>query len=153
MVNGLITFSHILHVPFNPPRFNPHAHIPHINYSFFPGPSRMVLREGLTRYSFSERLKGHSAVQRIPRFLVLSHSKIGLFGNNHQLFWTDATPQTFSVLIGNREWMRRNGLTISSDISDTMTDHEMKGQTAILVAIDGKTPHPPLPSALRNEVS
>nr|XP_012417483.1 PREDICTED: copper-transporting ATPase 2 isoform X1 [Odobenus rosmarus divergens] len=49
----------------------------------------------------------------------------------------DATPQTFSVLIGNREWMRRNGLTISSDISDAMKDHEMKGQTAILVAIDG----------------
>ncbi|XP_036022729.1 copper-transporting ATPase 2 isoform X2 [Onychomys torridus] len=46
-------------------------------------------------------------------------------------------PQTFSVLIGNREWMRRNGLTISSEISDAMTDHEMKGQTAILVAIDG----------------
>ncbi|XP_051025542.1 copper-transporting ATPase 2 isoform X2 [Acomys russatus] len=46
-------------------------------------------------------------------------------------------PQTFSVLIGNREWMRRNGLSISSDISDAMTDHEMKGQTAILVAIDG----------------
>ncbi|CAD7675595.1 unnamed protein product [Nyctereutes procyonoides] len=47
------------------------------------------------------------------------------------------TPQTFSVLIGNREWMRRNGLTISSDISDVMADHKMKGQTAILVAIDG----------------
>ncbi|XP_012890270.1 PREDICTED: copper-transporting ATPase 2 [Dipodomys ordii] len=50
---------------------------------------------------------------------------------------SDAGPQTFSVLIGNREWMRRNGLTISSDISDAMTGHEMKGQTAILVAIDG----------------
>ncbi|XP_048196553.1 copper-transporting ATPase 2-like [Perognathus longimembris pacificus] len=49
----------------------------------------------------------------------------------------DAVPQTFSVLIGNREWMRRNGLTISSDISDAMMGHEMKGQTAILVAIDG----------------
>ncbi|XP_052607742.1 copper-transporting ATPase 2 isoform X2 [Peromyscus californicus insignis] len=49
----------------------------------------------------------------------------------------DTGPQTFSVLIGNREWMRRNGLTISSEISDAMTDHEMKGQTAILVAIDG----------------
>nr|2KOY_A Chain A, Copper-transporting ATPase 2 [Homo sapiens] len=48
-----------------------------------------------------------------------------------------AVPQTFSVLIGNREWLRRNGLTISSDVSDAMTDHEMKGQTAILVAIDG----------------
>ncbi|KAG8524815.1 Copper-transporting ATPase 2 [Galemys pyrenaicus] len=50
---------------------------------------------------------------------------------------TDMAPRTFSVLIGNREWMRRNGLTISNDISDAMTDHEMKGQTAILVAIDG----------------
>ena len=33
--------------------------------------------------------------------------------------------------------MRRNGLTVTSDISDAMTDHETKGQTAILVAIDG----------------
>ena len=33
--------------------------------------------------------------------------------------------------------MRRNGLTISSDISDAMADHKMKGLTAILVAIDG----------------
>ncbi|XP_030320263.1 copper-transporting ATPase 2 isoform X1 [Calypte anna] len=44
---------------------------------------------------------------------------------------------TYSVLIGNREWMRRNGLQIANDINDAMTDHEMKGQTAILVAIDG----------------
>ncbi|XP_053521545.1 copper-transporting ATPase 2 isoform X2 [Artibeus jamaicensis] len=50
---------------------------------------------------------------------------------------TDAAPQTFSVLIGNREWMRRNGLAISRDVSDSMTDHENKGHTAILVAIDG----------------
>ncbi|XP_045143010.1 copper-transporting ATPase 2 [Echinops telfairi] len=49
----------------------------------------------------------------------------------------DAAPETFSVLIGNREWMRRNGLSISSDVSAAMTDHEMKGQTAVLVAIDG----------------
>ncbi|KFP45771.1 Copper-transporting ATPase 2, partial [Chlamydotis macqueenii] len=44
---------------------------------------------------------------------------------------------TYSVLIGNREWMRRNGLHIANDVNDAMTDHEMKGQTAILVAIDG----------------
>ncbi|XP_036913481.1 copper-transporting ATPase 2 isoform X2 [Sturnira hondurensis] len=50
---------------------------------------------------------------------------------------TDAAPQTFSVLIGNREWMRRNGLAISRDVCDSMTDHENKGHTAILVAIDG----------------
>ncbi|XP_031195088.1 copper-transporting ATPase 2 isoform X3 [Mastomys coucha] len=58
-------------------------------------------------------------------------------GVGHPPVGEGAGPQTFSVLIGNREWMRRNGLTISSDISDAMTDHEMKGQTAILVAIDG----------------
>ncbi|KAJ6659211.1 hypothetical protein lerEdw1_019256 [Lerista edwardsae] len=50
----------------------------------------------------------------------------------------DATaPQFYAVLIGNREWMRRNGLHISSDIDDAMMSHEMKGHTAILVAIDG----------------
>lgn len=49
----------------------------------------------------------------------------------------DAGPQTYSVLIGNREWMCRNGLTIPSDVSDAMSGHEMKGQTAILVAVDG----------------
>nr|XP_048704797.1 copper-transporting ATPase 2 isoform X4 [Caretta caretta] len=49
----------------------------------------------------------------------------------------EAAPLTYSVLIGNREWMKRNGLLISSDVNDAMTGHEMKGQTAILVAIDG----------------
>uniref|UniRef100_A0A8B9BL43 Copper-transporting ATPase 2 n=1 Tax=Anser brachyrhynchus TaxID=132585 RepID=A0A8B9BL43_9AVES len=43
----------------------------------------------------------------------------------------------YSVLIGNREWMRRNGLHIANDVNDAMTDHETKGQTAVLVAIDG----------------
>ncbi|XP_060089267.1 copper-transporting ATPase 2 isoform X1 [Heteronotia binoei] len=48
-----------------------------------------------------------------------------------------AVPQAYSVLIGNREWMRRNGLHISSDVHETMKGHEMKGHTAILVAING----------------
>ncbi|XP_071990625.1 copper-transporting ATPase 2 isoform X2 [Engystomops pustulosus] len=48
-----------------------------------------------------------------------------------------SAPQPHSVLIGNREWMRRNALHISSDVDEAMTSHEMKGQTAVLVAIDG----------------
>uniref|UniRef100_A0A7M4E5Y9 Copper-transporting ATPase 2 n=1 Tax=Crocodylus porosus TaxID=8502 RepID=A0A7M4E5Y9_CROPO len=47
------------------------------------------------------------------------------------------TPHTYLVVIGNREWMRRNGLHISNDVNDAMTGHETKGQTAVLVAIDG----------------
>ncbi|XP_037330803.2 copper-transporting ATPase 2 [Pungitius pungitius] len=46
-------------------------------------------------------------------------------------------PQSFSVLIGNREWMRRNGHHIGADVDAAMSSHESKGQTAILVAIDG----------------
>ncbi|KAJ7418100.1 ATPase copper transporting beta [Willisornis vidua] len=48
-----------------------------------------------------------------------------------------SSSHTYSVLIGNREWMRRNGLNIANDVNDAMTDHETKGQTAILVAING----------------
>ncbi|CAI9578482.1 unnamed protein product [Staurois parvus] len=48
-----------------------------------------------------------------------------------------SAPEPHSVLIGNREWMKRNGLCISHDVDDAMTSHEMKGQTAVLVAIDG----------------
>lgn len=33
-------------------------------------------------------------------------------------------------------------LTVTSDVRDAMTDHETKGQTAILVAIDGTAPLP-----------
>lgn len=45
---------------------------------------------------------------------------------------------SYSVLIGNREWMRRNGHHITADVDAAMSSHETKGQTAILVAIDGE---------------
>ena len=34
--------------------------------------------------------------------------------------------------------MIRNGLVINSDVDDCMTEHEKKGRTAVLVAVDGK---------------
>lgn len=44
--------------------------------------------------------------------------------------------QHYKVLIGNREWMTRNGLVINNDVDDSMTEHERRGRTAVLVAID-----------------
>ncbi|KAL6091120.1 hypothetical protein STEG23_037845, partial [Scotinomys teguina] len=44
--------------------------------------------------------------------------------------------QQYKVLIGNREWMIRNGLVISKDVDDSMIEHERKGRTAVLVTID-----------------
>ncbi|KAJ3584238.1 hypothetical protein NHX12_014734 [Muraenolepis orangiensis] len=46
------------------------------------------------------------------------------------------TGASYSVLIGNREWMRRNGHHIGPDVNAAMSSHETKGQTAVLVAID-----------------
>lgn len=43
----------------------------------------------------------------------------------------------YMVLIGNREWMRRNGLQITDDVDEAMTEHERRGRTAVLVAVDG----------------
>nr|XP_033800911.1 copper-transporting ATPase 1 isoform X2 [Geotrypetes seraphini] len=46
--------------------------------------------------------------------------------------------QVYSVLIGNREWMNRNGLILRNDVEDSMAEHEKKGRTAVLVAVDGE---------------
>ncbi|KAK0136147.1 Copper-transporting ATPase 1 [Merluccius polli] len=44
---------------------------------------------------------------------------------------------SYTVLIGNREWMKRNALHILPDVDDAMTEHERRGRTAVLVAVDG----------------
>lgn len=41
------------------------------------------------------------------------------------------------VLIGNREWMHRNGVVVNSQVDAIMEQHEEKGQTAVLCTIDG----------------
>uniref|UniRef100_A0A672T151 Copper-transporting ATPase 2 n=1 Tax=Sinocyclocheilus grahami TaxID=75366 RepID=A0A672T151_SINGR len=50
---------------------------------------------------------------------------------------TSVANPSYSVLIGNRQWMMRNGLEVTADVDHAMSSHETKGQTAILVAIDG----------------
>ncbi|NWU60524.1 ATP7A ATPase, partial [Pterocles burchelli] len=47
------------------------------------------------------------------------------------------TSQKYSVLIGNREWMNRNGLLVKPEVDKAMTEHERRGRTAVLAAIDG----------------
>ncbi|KAF4104622.1 hypothetical protein G5714_013953 [Onychostoma macrolepis] len=64
-------------------------------------------------------------------------------GNNHPLIM-DPQPLTvvqtasFTVLIGNREWMRRNALQVRADVDEAMTEHEKRGRTAVLVAVDNE---------------
>uniref|UniRef100_A0A3Q2EE18 P-type Cu(+) transporter n=1 Tax=Cyprinodon variegatus TaxID=28743 RepID=A0A3Q2EE18_CYPVA len=44
----------------------------------------------------------------------------------------------YVVLIGNREWMRRNCLQLRPDIDEAMIEHERRGRTAVLVAVDNE---------------
>ncbi|XP_061581096.1 copper-transporting ATPase 1 isoform X2 [Cololabis saira] len=47
-----------------------------------------------------------------------------------------AQTATYVVLIGNREWMRRNCLQLRPDVDEAMIEHERRGRTAVLVAVD-----------------
>ena len=43
----------------------------------------------------------------------------------------------YSVLMGNREWMEQNSISITPVIDQLMIMQEELGQTAILVAVNG----------------
>lgn len=43
---------------------------------------------------------------------------------------------TYEICIGNREWMRRNGIIIPQEVDTRMIDEETLGHTAVLVAIN-----------------
>ena len=47
------------------------------------------------------------------------------------------TGDKYNVLMGNREWMEQNGISITPVIDQLMIMQEELGQTAILVAVNG----------------
>ena len=47
------------------------------------------------------------------------------------------TGDNYNVLMGNREWMEQNSISITPVIDQLMIMQEELGQTAILVAVNG----------------
>ncbi|ESP04420.1 hypothetical protein LOTGIDRAFT_136210 [Lottia gigantea] len=56
-----------------------------------------------------------------------------IFGNDGAM-----ASKTYDVLIGNREWMNRNGLDVTPEMDQAMNEHEEQGHTAVLCAIDNR---------------
>uniref|UniRef100_A0A9J8ANB0 P-type Cu(+) transporter n=1 Tax=Cyprinus carpio carpio TaxID=630221 RepID=A0A9J8ANB0_CYPCA len=59
-------------------------------------------------------------------------------GNKYKSESSGFQTSSFTVLIGNREWMRRNALQVRADVDEAMTEHEKRGRTAVLVAVDNE---------------
>ncbi|XP_056898635.1 copper-transporting ATPase 1 [Takifugu flavidus] len=76
--------------------------------------------------------------QRNSVLVQISDTRI--LSSSHPLIM-DPQPQavrttSYGVLIGNREWMKRNCLQIRPDVEEAMANHERRGCTAVLVAVD-----------------
>ncbi|ERE65394.1 copper-transporting ATPase 1 [Cricetulus griseus] len=85
----------------------------------------------------------HPLGAAVTKYCKQEAQELGICGYNKPLMIpgssciSDAVDtQQYKVLIGNREWMIRNGLVISNDVDDSMIEHERKGRTAVLVTID-----------------
>ena len=50
----------------------------------------------------------------------------------------DCNQNDFKVVIGNREWMSRNGLLIHDEIHKKMIKEEDSSNTSVLIAVNGK---------------
>lgn len=55
-----------------------------------------------------------------------------------QLIGVEVNTTEYNVIVGNREWMNRNGLNVKEDIDRRMVTEEEKGRSAVLCAINGK---------------
>ena len=44
----------------------------------------------------------------------------------------------FDIIIGNRELMDRHGITVTEVVDQSIREHEEKGRTGVLVAVNGR---------------
>ena len=49
---------------------------------------------------------------------------------------------SYQLLVGNRDWMAKNGLQVTDEMDKKMSENENEGQTAVLCAVNGNfSPH------------
>ncbi|XP_071951296.1 copper-transporting ATPase 1-like isoform X2 [Antedon mediterranea] len=73
------------------------------------------------------KMNGNGSLNGMP---IITTSSVGTTQ-------TPTKPGVYTVVIGNREWMQRHCYDIPYEADEEMKDHEKKGQTAVLVAVNG----------------
>lgn len=48
---------------------------------------------------------------------------------------------TYEVLIGTPTFMNKNGIHVEADVEIVMNSYEVKGRTAVLIAVNGNITH------------
>ncbi|XP_014204616.1 copper-transporting ATPase 1 [Copidosoma floridanum] len=82
--------------------------------------------------SASDRLELNEVLIDLAQVLPDNEQSLAVVAGN------GSSNDTYEVCIGNREWMRRNAVSIPKDLERNMTKEESMGQTVVLAAIDGE---------------
>ena len=59
-------------------------------------------------------------------------------GENNPEAGVESGEASYNVLVGNREWMKRNAVELTASVETKMIREEEAGRTAVLVAVEGR---------------
>jgi Cu+-exporting ATPase len=109
------------------------SHIPNMV-----GVMSAALMATIRKQQFEQRKQDHIIINSVRvQFSKQYNSNPGDLSSGCLISVGDLDAEKYQVLVGNREWMRRNGIAVNSVVDTDMIGLEEQGQTVVLCAING----------------